>query len=119
MKINYENSIEKLLETAPEFVEYPNYKSILEEGSANLPYIVFGILRNYYINEFLKKNLKVIEKIAIFLESLAMSDDKKIVNLLAVGFLENLNPEKEYYPALRDTFGHATKRLLDEVMTMP
>lgn len=114
--LSYNNVVQSLEKRIPEFTQSEEYKDLEKMESLSLPYIVFGALRRFYDEQYLKNKRELIKKLSQFLEEMANSKETDLVNLLAVGFLENISPFKSSYKLVRETFGPKTKKLLDDVL---
>ena len=113
MKITYDNVLEKLVEVVPELIEYENYVSVKEEGSADLPYVVFGVFENFFKKSFKEHKDVILNKISEFLEYSSSSDDDKVKELVMFGFMETLYGNYEDFDKdMLDYFGEKTKQVL-------
>ena len=112
MTVTYLNAIPQLLESVPEFKEFENFKDIANDGNASLQYVVYGVLNIFYCHLYEQKKMDTLAKLSNFLEEVAKTEDKKLRDLLLAGFLEGLDPYKDYYRDLRKTFGPKTRELL-------
>lgn len=110
--MNLNNVVNILLKKVPEFSKSVEFAECSDE--TGLPYVIFGRFTDYVIKLVKERNNVEKEKVCIFLEEMATSDNQKIVELLMFGFLENLNPKENYYSSLVSFFGVETTQKLRE-----
>lgn len=115
--MNYENILTKLFERLPEFLQYNDYKELLEKNPSNADnkYVIFAIFERFFISCFVLHRNDLVRKISDFLEEMASSENDPLETLLVTGFLEDLNPNAEYYSDIKKTFGEKTKKHLKAI----
>lgn len=114
-KINTSNVLVLLKESFPEFINSQDYKYIEKSGGGDLPYVVFGTFFNYYVQKFLNNNEDLfIERANNFLEEMATCDDSDVIELLEIGFLDNLSPVEPSYSSIVNKFSSSIKKLVDQ-----
>ena len=112
MELNYKNVIQELLEKLPEFHDSEEFKYF--EDEANLPTIIFGAFRQFYIKTYQEGDKELIKRMSNFLEKIAKIETKEMKELICFGFLENISPKANYYDGLVGTFGEVTLKRLQE-----
>lgn len=59
----------------------------------------------------------ILQRTITFIEYCAESEDERVVTLIAVGFLENLNNLGSYTKPILELLGPATRRLYEQIET--
>lgn len=113
--LDLENVSKYLINKISEFQDYEYYLDLNEEERNELPYVLFGIFHDFYVDNFGDKILR--KKINNFLEELSSSDSKDIQELVSFGFLENIKKKSNIFEDMVNGFGQNTRRLLKETVT--
>lgn len=78
-------------------------------------YIVFGFVFNPYLIEIIESaDKKKLSRIFTFIEKLASSEDKKVVDLVKVEILERLTDKQEWWTTAKKYMGPKTLELSKE-----
>ena len=116
MELTYENILENLANSLPEFTQSRNFINLLEIESDDLPYVVFGALFNYSVSLYQNKDYDLLKKMSYFIETASSSSDSKLQELIMFGFLEQFDSGADYYNEIVNTFGKKTKGLLKKTI---
>ena len=115
--MKYDELVSELLDSVPElnkrFINEMDWTST----SKSLPHIVFGDVLNPFLLEELSNtnNIKLLNRIFIFLETMALSEDKNIRDVLTDTVLERLGDDKEILKKARVLMGNETLKLSHDV----
>lgn len=90
--MDYNDPVKKLLEKFPEFRNSEEFKYF--EDEINLPTIIFGAFRQFYIKVYQKKDMKLVNKMSNFLEEVAKVETKEMEELICFGFWKILTLRK-------------------------
>jgi len=113
-KLVLKNVSRYVLDRVPGLGAYSNYMSLDDEEKFELPYVLFGVLYNFYVDNFSDKTIR--KKIEALLEDISSSKSKDLEELVCFGFLENINLRSNIFKDMIDGFGKDTRRLLKETI---
>lgn len=112
--INTNNFSKFLLESLPEFkIAYD--ENLKDNEGEILPYVIFGELTRFFINEFEKENFKLCDKIQKYLLDLLSQNDLELNNLVSFGFLENLHQAENDYEKIKNNLNPILSNILNEI----
>lgn len=110
----FENIVHELLKCIPELAQSEDFKR--DKGNQDNQYVVFGIFRNFYLESFQQGKKELVKRMSDFLEKMAKKTKSIFIQeLLANGFLENLDKKADYYEGTVKTFGEHTRKQLRDV----
>jgi hypothetical protein len=105
MDLNYQSFSDQLR------VAVPGFAGIFDEHVADngevLPHVLLGDLVRFLSNEIQVHGVETgaVQQAMALLECGMASDDARLQELVAVSFLENLEPEDPSFPTIRKMFG--------------
>jgi hypothetical protein len=113
--MDYNNIVQKMLETLPEIT--PMYEKELDWWDEILPHIVFGDVVNPYIMTLLHdgNDKQALEKVFSFLELMGTCPDVQVQEVLAVTVLEQLGDDPLILKKASQYMGQVTKKMSDEM----
>jgi hypothetical protein len=112
LAMTYSNLIESLFEN------FPLKKAYIDEGEyiAGLPHLVFSFVFVPFIkNVVVNDSVEEIKKICVFLEDMAVCDDKSVFDVLILSVLENLLYERRVVNILKPYLRQKSAQLLLEI----
>lgn len=113
--LTFQNVLRELLKTITELKNSKDFQAIVSHGNADNQYVVFGVFENFYIECFKEGNVQLMNRMSQFLEKVASSEEIRLQELVAYGFLENLDKKADYYEEIIKTFGKHTRKQLQDV----
>lgn len=113
--LTFQNVLRELFSIIPELKDSEDFQAIASHGNADNQYVVFGVFENFYIESFKKGNVRLINRMSQFLEKVASSKEIALQELVANGFLENLDKKAAYYEGIVKTFKKNMKKFLEDM----
>lgn len=114
--ITYENVSDALAEYLPELREA--YEAELKWWGDERPgpHVVYGDILNPYLNQLLRSDQEAaLQHVFAFLEMLALSEDRRVQEIVAVTVCEHLGNDDELLRRARRYMGPATLKHSDDV----
>jgi hypothetical protein len=117
--ITYENVAAELLRHIPEFAGV--YQEHLNDCGELVPSVLFGNLFDFTVDVWHSRQRSgrwtrdpraVLLSVVDFLEEVAHSKDKLVIDLLLTGFLENLNPNDSDHQSIAGLLRFESQKLL-------
>jgi len=113
-KLILKNVSRYVLDRIPELGSYHNYLSLDSDEKFDLPYVLFGVLYKFYVDNF--SNHEIRKKVDQLIENISSSSGKELEELICFGFLENINMRSNIFDDMINGFGKNTRRLLKETI---
>jgi hypothetical protein len=117
--MKYETLIDEALGKFPEIRDLAQQKPYWQGNDEHDPlvHVFFGDVLNRFLIEQLSlmKNVGLLQRIFEFMESMAVSEDKSVRDLLSTGMLEVLGDDKHILERARTLMGSNTLRMSHEI----
>jgi hypothetical protein len=116
--MKYAEIVPELVEKVPELREL--YQDHLESYDEILPHVFLGdvaMLVSEKVPDKKTKSQKTVKEILAFLEEQMSSGDPRVPELVAVSFLEVLDPQEDYYQPLKKLLGKKMLATLNQIET--
>jgi hypothetical protein len=117
--ITYDNVVKHLLQRVPAFIGA--YEQHLRECDEPIPVVLFGNLVDFTVDVYrslIRSGYQrpdshvVMSSVIDFLEEAANSHDKRVVDLVLTGFLENLDPNNPEHQSIAVLLKPESQKLL-------
>lgn len=114
-KLTYQNVDKEMVESFPELQDAYSKELKFWEGETPGQYNIFGfVFMPFVIGLMNFKQPKLLERIFSFVERMATSEDKKVVELVSAEILERLTDKQEWWTRAKKYMGPKTLELSKE-----